>query len=291
MDNASPQLSTRDLVGGETYSQYRDRISKKEGYRVAIYWVTGDVYKGEWSNDKRHGTGTHLYKSGNRYEGQFIEGKREGHGTFWILDNSTKTYCPTYRGHWKNNLWHGTGLLYGLSGEVYVGSFEYGKRSGCGKQTYRHWMDEKDTYHVYNGEWANDKRNGIGTLTMVNGNVYIGHWVDDMKEGLGVFYYKEKESKYEGVWKKDVPIAGTYTREVKWDPFKDMDDVLQLPPMEVANFQKLAQDCISAAWKQPLPVPFKHFTSAMLEREEGTSRFLLPSMQATGAVTPLPAVS
>lgn len=58
MDNASPQLSTRELLGGETHSQYRERISKKEGFRVAIYWVTGDVYKGEWSNDKRHGDAT-----------------------------------------------------------------------------------------------------------------------------------------------------------------------------------------------------------------------------------------
>jgi hypothetical protein len=59
----------------------------------------------------------------------------------------------------------GTGILYGLCGEVYVGSFECGKRSGCGKQTYRDWMDEKESYHVYNGKWANDKRDGVGTLT------------------------------------------------------------------------------------------------------------------------------
>lgn len=101
-----------------------------------------------------------------------------------------------------------------------------------------------------------------------------------MKEGLGVFYYKDKGSKYEGVWKRDVPICGTYTREIKWDPFKDMDDVLQLPPLEVANFQKLARECISAAWKQPLPIPFEHFTSAMLDGKDGNSSLLSQTIQA-----------
>jgi hypothetical protein len=128
-------------------------------------------------------------------------------------------------------------------------------------------------------------------LLAVNGNVYIGHWVDDIKEGLGVFYYKEKGSKYEGVWKRDVPVGGTYTREIIWDPFKDMDDVLQLPPLEVANFQKLARDSITSAWKQPMSVPFQHFTSAMLEPPQvPIFSYFLPEEENSVLLSPPPSI-
>ena len=30
-------------------------------------------YSGEWSDDKRHGKGTQLWKNGTRYDGYFIE--------------------------------------------------------------------------------------------------------------------------------------------------------------------------------------------------------------------------
>ncbi|OAE25740.1 hypothetical protein AXG93_4368s2000 [Marchantia polymorpha subsp. ruderalis] len=249
MDSASPQLiwpGANQQFPGEKLSEFKDRISKKEGYRPCVFFVTGDLYKGEWSKNKRDGRGIHFYKSGNRYEREFKNGKREGLGTFWVIDGNR--YRPTYRGHWKNNLWHGPGLLYGLCGERYDGYFEKGKRSGLGKQIYRHWESEKEVYHVYYGEWANDKRNGVGTLTLVNGNVYQGHWIDDLKHGLGVFYYKDKESKYEGLWKDDVPVCGTYSRNVRFD---DDEDKLPLPMLEMANFQKLVGDLISDAWNAP----------------------------------------
>ncbi|KAG6547033.1 hypothetical protein Mapa_011650 [Marchantia paleacea] len=85
-------------------------------------------------------------------------------------------------------------------------------------------------------------------LNAVNGNVYQGHWIDDLKHGLGVFYYKDKESKYEGLWKDDVPVCGTYNRNVKFD---DDEDKLPLPMLEMANFQTLVGDLISDAWNAP----------------------------------------
>ncbi|OAE25739.1 hypothetical protein AXG93_4368s1990 [Marchantia polymorpha subsp. ruderalis] len=94
-----------------------------------------------------------------------------------------------------------------------------GKRSGLGKQIYRHWESEKEGHHVYYGEWANDKQNGV-----------------------------DKESKYEGLWKDGVPVCGTYSRNVRFD---DDEDKLPLPMLEMANFQKLVGDLISDAWNAP----------------------------------------
>jgi hypothetical protein len=38
---------------------------------------------------------------------------------------------------------------------------------------------------VYEGEWSNDKRCGVGLLRMPNGDIHEGHWLDDKKEGPG----------------------------------------------------------------------------------------------------------
>jgi hypothetical protein len=48
-------------------------------------------------------------------------------------------------------------------------------------------MVYKDGY-VYEGEWKNDMKNGVGTLKKENVNSYEGHWKDDKKDGSrGVF--------------------------------------------------------------------------------------------------------
>lgn len=39
----------------EPHSYYLDRISNKEGYRSAVYWVSGDNYIGEWHKNLRDG--------------------------------------------------------------------------------------------------------------------------------------------------------------------------------------------------------------------------------------------
>lgn len=42
----------------------------------------------------------------------------------------------------------------------------------------------------YEGEWAEDKRNGIGTTLYANGNFYTGQWSCDKRDGVGRFYDK-----------------------------------------------------------------------------------------------------
>ena len=52
---------------------------------------------------------------------------------------------------------------------------------------------------VYNGEWANDTKNGQGTYTFSNGDVYNGEWADDNKNGQGIMTYANGDV-YEGRW-------------------------------------------------------------------------------------------
>jgi hypothetical protein len=40
----------------------RDRLAQKEGPRSNVYFVTGEVYKGQWKDNKKDGKGTLLYR-------------------------------------------------------------------------------------------------------------------------------------------------------------------------------------------------------------------------------------
>lgn len=40
----------------------------------------GEVYEGEWVNDKAHGFGVYLHSDGSRYEGEWLNDKQHGTG-------------------------------------------------------------------------------------------------------------------------------------------------------------------------------------------------------------------
>jgi hypothetical protein len=77
--------------------------------------------------DCKNGEGTILYKSGNKYKGEFANGKRHGYGRFiW-------TSGARYKGEWKNNKKDGQGIELLADGSRYEGQFENHKKSGEGK--------------------------------------------------------------------------------------------------------------------------------------------------------------
>ncbi|KAI5057422.1 hypothetical protein GOP47_0027437 [Adiantum capillus-veneris] len=139
-----------------------DHLADKEGFRHNVYWVTGDLYRGYWSHNKREGNGIHTYRSGDRYEGEWRNGKKEGQGTFWVAVDGK--YKAVYRGAWKSGKRHGKGTIYGERGETYEGDFENGERCGTGKQTYL--CQDSNVYEVYVGQWSHNKRDGSGILYM-----------------------------------------------------------------------------------------------------------------------------
>ena len=53
----------------------------------------------------------------------------------------------------------------------------------------------------YEGDWANDKKNGKGSYTyFTTGEKYEGQWVDGEKHGYGSYSYAYGD-KYTGEWK------------------------------------------------------------------------------------------
>ena len=55
-------------------------------------------------------------------------------------------------------------------------------------------FDSKTDNIVYEGEWYNNKKQGIGILYNKYGNLeYDGEWMDDMKNGIGILYYPNNQ--------------------------------------------------------------------------------------------------
>jgi hypothetical protein len=97
-------------------------------------WTNGDMYTGQWVNDRKNGCGTFYWRNGDKYIGEFENDLRHGFGTYIKVVNGSIQNCPnctTYAGEWKNGLKHGTGRCYDFAGRlIYEGPFENDKPTG-----------------------------------------------------------------------------------------------------------------------------------------------------------------
>ncbi|CAD8089491.1 unnamed protein product [Paramecium sonneborni] len=81
------------------------------------------------------------------------------------------------------------------TGDVYVGTWQMGKRHGFGKQIFSNGA-------YYEGQWLNDFLQGYGRYIFQNGDYYAGEFVHGEREGVGVLVYQDGSS-YEGKWLKN----------------------------------------------------------------------------------------
>lgn len=189
---------------------------KRHGRGVFTNACTGAVYDGEWADNQQSGKGRLTEPSGTIYDGTWLEGRRHGQGVFdcgfW-----------RYEGLWQNDRRHGRGTLTTMASpgvpsvEVYVGDFQFDRRSGQGRQIYvdgsvyegswvdhkRHgkglWMHPNGT--KYDGLWKDDMRNGQGVLTELDGSIYEGEWIADRRDGRGKQVWGKTGASYDGFWK------------------------------------------------------------------------------------------
>jgi len=61
--------------------------------------ASGDVYEGEWKQDKREGKGKWQYHNGDKYSGEWKGDMRHGHGVCVFADGTK------YRGEWTQDKW------------------------------------------------------------------------------------------------------------------------------------------------------------------------------------------
>ncbi len=170
-------------------------------------------YVGEFANDKRNGQGTMTWTSGAVYEGGWKDGNRSGQGTHTFAKDD-KYNRRDYTGQWENDKASGQGTMTWTNGAVYEGGWKDGIRSGQG--TYTFAEDDEAGCREYAGEFANDKRDGQGTMTWTNGAVYEGEWKDGIRSGQGTYTFakddKYNRRDYTGQWENDKPSGqGTMT--------------------------------------------------------------------------------
>ncbi|XP_018420942.1 PREDICTED: radial spoke head 10 homolog B2-like [Nanorana parkeri] len=144
-------------------------------------------YEGEWIHNDKEGWGVQHFKSGNIYEGQWKNNKFHGLGKMsWINSNEE------YMGQWENGIQngHGThtwflkrvpGSQYSLRNE-YAGSFVNGQRHGPGQYLYANGA-------LYNGEWKHNKKHGMGKFVFKNGRIYVGDFTNDQISEYPNFKY------------------------------------------------------------------------------------------------------
>jgi len=144
---------------------------------------------GEFSEGKRTGWGTCVFKTSDKYCGFFQNDKMHGRGTYWFANVTNSVF---YVGEFSDNNFQGLGKMVFSDGTTYYGSFVNNSMSS--KRAVMHFANGEK----YKGEIQMSKRNGQGEYSQVvkatEGEhqdqtvslVYEGEFRDDMRHGQGI---------------------------------------------------------------------------------------------------------
>ncbi|XP_032596874.1 radial spoke head 1 homolog isoform X3 [Drosophila grimshawi] len=119
----------------------------------------------------------------------------------------------SYTGYWLCNKHHGWGTkttaersaaYYANKKQpqgqlIYNGHWAQGKRQGCGSMIRKRGTDMQT---VYTGQWYDDMKCGEGKQFYPDGCVYFGCWLRNRRHGLGIQWYGDG-SIYVGEWEAD----------------------------------------------------------------------------------------
>nr|XP_025736714.1 MORN repeat-containing protein 4 isoform X1 [Callorhinus ursinus] len=101
--------------------------------------------------------GSFTYSSGEEYRGEWKEGRRHGFGQLLFADGGI------YLGHFENGLFNGFGVLTFSDGSRYEGEFAQGKFNGVG-------VFIRHDNMTFEGEFKNGRVDGFGLLTFPDGS-------------------------------------------------------------------------------------------------------------------------
>ena len=72
-------------------------------------------------------------------------------------------------------------------------------------------------------------------MTYANGNIFEGEWANDMKNGRGLYWYA-KGAVYEGIWQEDIAKCGSYRQDAT------VQEEHPLPALQLDNPQQILAD-------------------------------------------------
>lgn len=154
-----------------------------------IYYINGDVYKGEVNKKlEKNGYGSFYYTNGDKLAVEWKKNIPEGFGKYIYFDGSR------FEGFWKNN----------SNNRIIHSSINY---DSC-TEPFSSYSDRGANYSILNG-----KKEGYGVYTWPNGSSYKGMWYNDLYHGYGILDYRDNNGYsfiYEGNWHN-----GCYILDIK----------------------------------------------------------------------------
>ena len=114
---------SRRYEGNVFYGNWVD--DKKDG-KGKVTYSNGDIYDGDWSKNNIQGTGMFIYANGDKYDGEWINSQRNGKGTF------TSNAGEKYIGEWKDDIRTGQGTFTDNQGNKYKGEWNRNIMNGQG---------------------------------------------------------------------------------------------------------------------------------------------------------------
>lgn len=120
---ASCRVMDPELVGQYT-GGCRDGLA--EGYGTA---KGASLYRGQFHDGKKHGTGVKAWANGDRYEGGFSDDMKDGVGRYHWGEKS-QWAGDSYAGEYRKDKRHGQGVYEWASGDRYEGFWQDDLRYG-----------------------------------------------------------------------------------------------------------------------------------------------------------------
>ena len=168
------------------------------------------------SEGKKLGFGILLYEDSSKLMGNFFDSKLNGIVYFYNCGLDNSTYIGEYMNNipdgygiysrqglkiegnnWKKNYINNIGIAILDEEEIYEGEFRDSLKEGIG--TYR-WEDGAS----YMGYFKDNQINGYGFMNFANGNSYVGEFIQGYLSGWGKF-----------IWEDGKTYVGNYTENKK----------------------------------------------------------------------------
>jgi hypothetical protein len=130
--------------------------------RMTTTQVPADVFEPAdktWAGGLKQGKGKMTYANGDVYVGEFINNKRQGIGKMTYKNGAV------YEGNWMDDNRQGKGQYTWADGDVFEGDWMYDKKTGKGKYTYANG-------DVYEGVWVDGVVDWQSWRCM--GNIVVG---------------------------------------------------------------------------------------------------------------------
>ena len=172
----------------ELYQGSINLKNEKQGF--GILTTENKTLTGFWRENNFTGWGKEKNKNGEIYEGKFINGKLNGKGFY---KNKNGDY---YNGEYINGLKNGKGKEKNCEFE-YEGDYKNNKLNGIGKIKFENKKCE------YEGKFQNNNLNGYGVFKWENGAIYEGNLNNGIISGRGKYIYPDGEI-YEGDYKRGI---------------------------------------------------------------------------------------